>query len=348
MITPQKKFALPAQIDGLLASATRYLRTQGDREDLVAIIANSRVEVEEEVDYDGWDGGQSGHEIRLHAPEPVFHAAIPNLEKYGPELCELLNRLAHVPREHVARVLVCLDVGTVPSNWREESGALLTPPTLAVTSTSDISRLWGDGGLRVFLSHRAAFKKETKELKDELAKYGAAAFVAHEDIEPTRHWQKEIERALGSMDVLVTLLTKGFAESFWTNQEVGVAIGRGIRVVSVRLDEDPRGFVGESQAISGRGRSSAELASSLVEAFSVHATLAARLQGGLVRQWEEATNFIDAIRTMDLLDACKTMSTELLGRIERAYEVNDQLHNSVGVNKKYPAFVARMKSSTGG
>jgi len=64
MSEPQKKFALPSQVDGLLASAARYLTTQGQHEDLVAIIVNSRVEVEEEADYDGWDGGQSGHEIR--------------------------------------------------------------------------------------------------------------------------------------------------------------------------------------------------------------------------------------------------------------------------------------------
>jgi hypothetical protein len=340
-----KKFTLPSQIDGLLASAARYLKGEG-RDDLVAILANSRIEIDEEIDYDRWDGGQSGHGVRLHVPEALFHAAIPNLEKYGPELCQLLNKLEHVPNEHIASVSVCLDSGTVSSNWREESGALLAPPTLAMTSNADLSRLWGEGTPRVFLSHRADFKKETKELKDELAKYGAAAFVAHEDIEPARLWQEEIERALSSMDVLVTLLTKGFAESFWTNQEVGVALGRGIPVVSVRFDEDPRGFIGESQAISGRGRSAQELANALVDALSIHAALASRFLGGLVRQWELASTFNDAIRIMDLLDARKTMSAELLGRIERAYEVNDQLHNCFVVKKKYPAFVARMKSST--
>jgi len=37
------------------------------------------------------------------------------------------------------------------------------------------------------------------------------------------------------MDVLVAILTTGFRESHWTNQEIGVAIGRGVPVISVRL-----------------------------------------------------------------------------------------------------------------
>ena len=341
--TKQTEYVLPPQIDTLLAATARYLKGEG-RNDLVAILANARIEIEEGADYDNWDGGQTGHGIRLHVPEGLFHPAISNAESDGTELSKILNKLADVPHEHISYVRICLDLGTISPNWREETGALLAPPTLATSSDSDQTRLWGTGAPRVFLSHRADFKAETKQLKDELTRYGAASFVAHEDIEPTRAWQAEIERALASMDVLVALLTDGFAGSYWSNQEVGVALGRGVPVITVRISEDPRGFIGGSQAISGHARTPSEWAKGLIAAFSGHSRLTRPLLVGLVNQWEIAPNFMEAIRVMDLLDASKTMPADLLARIEAAFKANDQLHNSGGVHRKYPAFLARMKS----
>jgi hypothetical protein len=111
------------------------------------------------------------------------------------------------------------------SLWRFVAGEQAS--VLAASSDSDLVRIWGQGVPRVFLSHRADYKLSAKQLKDELAHWQAATFVAHDDIEPTRVWQQEIERALRTMDVLVAVLSKGFAASTWTNQEVGVALGRG-------------------------------------------------------------------------------------------------------------------------
>ena len=114
-----------------------------------------------------------------------------------------------------------------------------------------IERLWGAGVVRVFISHVATHKVLAKEISGYLTQYGISGFVAHEDIEPMRGWESEIERALFSMDFLVALLTDGFSESKWTDQEVGVAIGRGVPVVPVRLGKDPYGFIGKLQAMQG-------------------------------------------------------------------------------------------------
>ena len=234
--------------------------------------------------------------------------------------------------------------------WRFVSG--LGPsteaPTLASAATPDLMRLWGKGSPRVFLSHRADFKVQAKQLKDELAKWGAASFVAHDDIEPTRAWQTEIERALASMDVLVALLTNGFRTSWWTNQEVGVSLGRGIPVLCVKIDEDPHGFVGVPQAIGGAGRSPLEIAKALVAVMSGLPRLSSALLKGVVFQWESAGSFEEGIRAMGLLEACKAISPELLTRIELAYEANDQLHKSASVSLRYPSFLARIKSAAKG
>ncbi|WP_299629503.1 toll/interleukin-1 receptor domain-containing protein [uncultured Tateyamaria sp.] len=110
---------------------------------------------------------------------------------------------------------------------------------------------------RLFISHVAAEKVKATRLKDCLAQYRISGFVAHEDIHPTLEWQTEIERALHTMDAFVSIHTAGFSKSFWTQQEIGFAVGKGIKVISLRMGEDPTGFISKQQALS-RGRKTAE------------------------------------------------------------------------------------------
>ena len=111
-------------------------------------------------------------------------------------------------------------------------------------------RIWGNGKFRIFLSHKAEYKVETAKIQKQLATYGIASFVAHNDIEPTREWQDEIENALHTMDVLVALMTEGFQQSNWTDQEIGFALGRKKQVIAVRMGTDPYGFIGRYQAVT--------------------------------------------------------------------------------------------------
>ena len=53
------------------------------------------------------------------------------------------------------------------------------------------------------------------------------------------------------MDALVALLTENFHDSNWTDQEVGVAIGRDVPVITIRMGTDPYGLMGKWQALSG-------------------------------------------------------------------------------------------------
>ena len=60
----------------------------------------------------------------------------------------------------------------------------------------ELQRIWGDGGLRVFISHSAERKRFAKDVQGDLRAYGMASFVAHEDIKPLKQWRGEIEKAL--------------------------------------------------------------------------------------------------------------------------------------------------------
>lgn len=74
-------------------------------------------------------------------------------------------------------------------------------------------QFWKPNRLKVFISHLAKNKMRAAEMKLGLANWGVSAFLAHQDIEPTREWQTEIEAALMTMDVLVALIEPGFRES---------------------------------------------------------------------------------------------------------------------------------------
>ena len=132
----------------------------------------------------------------------------------------------------------------------------LNPPTVDETGDD----LWTPAGApRLFMSHLASRKEEVHGLSSMLKEFGFACFVAHDEIEPSREWRREIERALGSCDVLVAYVTPGFSASRWTDQEIGWALGRGLVAIPISVErEPPYGFIGSYQAVTRTKNMSAQ------------------------------------------------------------------------------------------
>lgn len=136
----------------------------------------------------------------------------------------------------------------------------------AQTASSQLPRIWEQTTeLRLFISHISADKDKALRLRDCLKPYGVSAFVAHEDIEPTVLWQTEIERALAHMHCFVSMHTPGFSNSNWTQQEIGFAAARKIKVVSLKMGETPTGFIGKEQALPRRNRTAEEISKVIIE-----------------------------------------------------------------------------------
>lgn len=134
------------------------------------------------------------------------------------------------------------------------SGATVPPP-----------RNWESTALfRLFISHLSKDKDKAARLKECLEAYGIHSFVAHEDIHPTLEWQIEIERGLHNMDALLAIHTAGFKESYWCQQEVGFALGRTVKTISLEMGELPTGFISKHQALK-RGKRKAEEIAMLID-----------------------------------------------------------------------------------
>jgi hypothetical protein len=216
-----------------------------------------------------------------------------------------------------------------------------------VITNLESSRIWDEGCLRVFLSHVSAHKKKVVELKSQLRDFHVSAFVAHEDIEPSRKWQKEIELALNSMDAFIPLLTEDFHNSNWTDQELGIALGLDAVIIPVRLGRDPYGFIGENQGLSGDLKKTKELASGIIDALLLNTRLGSLMRDVLVNGLEKSESFIDSIQICERLNEVNGFTDEQIKRLQAALKNNDQVYNAFkvpgwinGIVKKHKKNVA--------
>lgn len=137
-------------------------------------------------------------------------------------------------------------------------------PSGAIATASLGPRNWQrTTDLRLFISHISLHKDKATRLKDCLAPHGISGFVAHEDIYPTLEWQSEIERALYAMDAFLAMHTPGFSQSYWTQQEIGFAVARGVKIISLKMGEDPTGFISKRQALPRRNRTAEDVATDI-------------------------------------------------------------------------------------
>lgn len=151
--------------------------------------------------------------------------------------------------------------GTDEATLAKIAEELDVPVPSPVKAASSLPRNWqGTTDLRVFISHISEHKDKATRLKTCLTPYGISGFVAHEDILPTLEWQHEIERALYAMDAFIAIHTKGFSQSFWTQQEIGFAYARGVKIISLKMGEDPTGFISKQQALARRDRTAEQIA----------------------------------------------------------------------------------------
>lgn len=200
---------------------------------------------------------------------------------------------------------------------------------------------WQPGMMRLFITHLAKHKVFAAQLQASLLNYGISSFVAHNDIEPAREWQNEIEAALATCDALVALLHEDFHASNWTDQEIGFAMGRGVPVSSVRLGQTPYGFIGRFQAFNGSSKTPADLARELFESYVKNKQTQAKMAEAIVALFEESWSFAAAKANITLLEELTVWSPSFSERIRTAVENNAQVSGSFGVPKRVEALVAK-------
>lgn len=198
---------------------------------------------------------------------------------------------------------------------------------------TDLIRIWENlNTFKIFLSHKSEAKILAKKLKDYLANYGINCFVAHEDIEPNEIWQNEIERALFSADMLIALLTKGFHNSNWTDQEIGIAIGRKIPIISLRLGIDPYGFIGKFQGLKISNQKD------FINIVKILMKNKKKIDI-LISKLDNSTSFIESNELFELIKYIVHIENSQIERLIKVYKENVEVNGSFCFNggnpKKY-------------
>ena len=206
---------------------------------------------------------------------------------------------------------------------------------------------WTDEHFRLFLTHIATQKQAAYDLKSCLATYGVDAFVAHADIEPGKEWRIVIESALYSCDALAGLLHDGFRESQWCDQEVGIALGRGIPVVPIQFDFPPYGFFGSVQAVSnGVNQTPTSLAHNLVRVLLKQKEAAAALVEAIVLRLVRATSFNQANWLSQILaEEAPLLSPDQAEQLREAATDNPELQGAFDFDCHLSSIEAKIRGT---
>lgn len=201
---------------------------------------------------------------------------------------------------------------------------------------------WEPLHFRLFLSHLSTFKATTGQLQAALRRYGISAFVAHVDIEPTREWQDEIEAGLHSMDALAAILMAGFKESDWTDQEVGVAVGRGVLVIPIIRGLNPYGFISKYQGLNANGKTVGAVAEELFRILVASPKTRARMISCLTETTLQSKSEAEALFKLGSLSSVKDLPSAHLLKLKESASASSILRTGKAL-EELNALLARNK-----
>lgn len=316
---------LPKRLENYLGALSKLYAQEGNRE-FQEIIVNAQTRLHVGWDYDNWNGGTYGHALYLVLPDSLFIPTVKKRSEIQDQIRSDLNDIHNVQNESFSAVFLEMEA-TADHDWRQESGLKVTGTR--IVSPASAKRVWSDTGFRLFLSHKSEVKKETAALKERLNLFGVSAFVAHNDIHPTKAWQDEIENALATMDAFAALMTKNFHESDWTDQEVGFALARGVPIIAVRLERNPYGFLGKFQALPSTWDAAA---GDIVKLLVKHE----RMFSAYVKALHECPNFDTGNLLSTILPSIERLSAQQVDELVAAYNANSELRGSFGFSGTKP------------
>jgi hypothetical protein len=321
----------------LVATAGKIARLQGSDSE-ADVLDQSSASLVQTGSQDDWGETTDFYTLMLEVPIPTY-AALDETRTGFETLIQ--RRLAELVRAEPGKRITEVVISPIlaeefrpPEPKTEEDGAEEEP-----------SSFWQPGFFRLFISHTSINKDSAHRLKGALADYKVAAFVAHDDIEPTKEWEAEIERALRTMDAMSAIITPDFFESRWCDQEVGFAIGRGKLVVPICRDAIPHGFLGKYQGFKAKGLLPSGVAERLVDILIGHPLSADRMADALVERIATSKNWETSKRTMTLLEKATRLNNSQVTRLVQSIDANFQVGGAPRVAERIRALVSRIGKS---
>jgi hypothetical protein len=233
-------------------------------------------------------------------------------DRFGPSTADVISTLSDTDLVDMYALVLDID-----------------PREVADVVEASIEGRWKPGYARVFLSHSAKHREYVGQVATELAVVGVHGFVAHDTMEYSKPWQRQIEEALRSMQAFVALVHPEFDESAWCQQEAGWAKGRRVPIFAVRIGANPSAFLGSDQWPNDNGDDPERVAQILSSWISSLPELGDAVIGGLLNSLASAGNYMDAGATAARIAALGALAPEDFSRLDEIYWSNDQIHGGV-------------------
>lgn len=184
--------------------------------------------------------------------------------------------------------------------------------------------------VHIFLSYSHKSRRLAGELKDCLESFGFTVFLAHEDLKPSVPWRKEILKNLRQCDVFIPIVTRGFMESDWTDQETGFALALKKKIIPVRVHDNPYGFIGAFQALKLKKGSSNETCWEIAECLHEESRFAQAVKDGAIDVFLSRSDFNEVASTVKKLLRLRPFSAEQLYRIIEGSAGNQGIYGCRG------------------
>jgi hypothetical protein len=121
----------------------------------------------------------------------------------------------------------------------------------------------------------------------------------------------------------------------WTDHEVGVALGRNVLVVPVKMTVDPYGLIGKYQAVPSAGRTPHALAADIADTLGTHERSRQLMAEVAVDRFRFSYSWNNARATLNLIrqipDALWTPA--MISAVRKAVSENGELQADVGFGR---------------
>lgn len=313
---------IPSHINEYIEALHSIYQTE-HKPELCELLFNAQVEILANVPHDYLADEEDYHIVQLFVPTSLLAKHSAKILEYKHTIQERLNQIASISGEYVSEVRIIPTTTTVPTLGGSSHNRSV--------SLEKQKLIWHERCYRVFISHLEKRKKEVYALKQKFSDFGIDCFVAHADITPETEWHQTIEDALFSADACVAVLTEGYKDSEWCDQEIGCAYGRGIPVHPLKIDLAPYGIIGKLQGINCNWENVFANLFPLILKDE-------KAKDAYISAIEHCITFSDANTLASVFPLIDTFNDSQINRLMTAWTKNSQLPDSHGFSGKYPTY----------
>ena len=128
------------------------------------------------------------------------------------------------------------------------------------------------------------------------------------------------------MEMMLTFITDDFFQSPWTNQEIGVAFGRNIPIIPLKMqDTNPTGLISKLQALRGDIEKPTAHADKIYDLVKKHLNQDERIKQAAIEAFVNSPNDLEVKKRFTRLEIIKNINDSEINYIIEQYNEKEIL-----------------------